>query len=205
MRICLLILLLALFSCNLVNKKKVDNHVKANVVLANENEEYTEYEEAEEYEQEGGYEYRDGLEYYNRNDILFSKYAVEVLDNFTKAPLAFEDNEAARYFRTRIKEAYQSDEISFAGSYISVIFGCGAGCVTGFIMDVRDGEIYALPLGEENMCFFDLEKAFFKPDSRLFISAVCGNLEDDEIYYIAYLWDEERKEFEKIEKEEFLE
>ena len=75
----------------------------------------------------------------------------------------------------------------------------------GFMVDVRDGKIYDLPLGEQNSCFWSLDRALGKPDSRLFISAICKEDENSETaLYIAYIWNEEKKLFENVNKEEFI-
>lgn len=75
----------------------------------------------------------------------------------------------------------------------------------GFIVDVRDGKIYDLPLGEQNMCSWDLDKAISNPNSRLFISAICKEDENSKTAkYIAYVWNEKKKSFETVNKEEFI-
>ncbi|MCZ4244137.1 hypothetical protein [Pedobacter punctiformis] len=140
-----------------------------------------------------------------KDSIAFDQYPAVVSQNFTKAPLDWESNPSARYFRTRIIDAYKSNTIDFAGHYIGVIFGCGADCIAGFMIDVRDGKIYDAPLGEENSCFFSDDKAICESSSLLFISAVCReNIDDKKAYYLAYLWNEESKKFERIKSEEFL-
>ena len=206
MRIYIILLALVILSCNSNSGKKADDTVSIKDKPAVVNDDISVANDGKElYEiNDEGYEYGDEFEEYDEESIVFSKYEVEVVDNFTKAPLDFENNEAAWMFRTRIKDAYQSEKIDFAGYYISVLFGCGAGCISGFIIDTRDGKIYELPLGEENMCFYDIDRAVCKPDSRLFISAICRETDYGEFFYIAYLWDEENKEFIEIEKEDFL-
>ncbi|MFP3637003.1 hypothetical protein, partial [Bacillus sp. SIMBA_033] len=86
--------------------------------------------------------------------VNFKKFPADDVTLTKRATLDFSSNESAKYFKTRITEAYASNRIDFASYYISVIFGCGASCIAGFIMDVRDGKIYDLPLGEENSCLF---------------------------------------------------
>ncbi|OXA85326.1 hypothetical protein B0A66_19670 [Flavobacterium hercynium] len=139
------------------------------------------------------------------SNINFEKFSVEVDKDFKKAPLDWASNEYSGMFKTRIIEAYKSDKIDFAGHYIGVLFGCGAGCVSGFMIDVRDGKIYSAPLGEQNSCFFNQNYAVCEDNSRLFVSAICKENEDDEkLFYIAYLWDEDQKVFKEIESKEFI-
>ena len=140
------------------------------------------------------------------DSINFEKYAVAVQELEKKAPLDFGSYPESRSFKTRITEAYSDGTvIDFAGHYIISAFGCGAGCIMGFMVDVRDGKIYDLPLGEQNSCFWSLDRALGKPDSRLFISAICKEEENNPIsLYIAYVWNEEKKLFENVNKEEFI-
>lgn len=140
------------------------------------------------------------------DSINFEKYAVEVQDVIKKAPLDFSSYPESKSFKTRITEAYNDGTaIDFGGHYIISAFGCGAGCIMGFMVDVRDGKIYDLPLGEQNSCFWSLDRALGKPDSRLFISAICKEEENNPIsLYIAYVWNEEKKLFENVNKEEFI-
>ncbi|RZL29811.1 MAG: hypothetical protein EOP00_37275 [Pedobacter sp.] len=108
-------------------------------------------------------------------------------------------------FKTRIIEAYKDLDITFAGYYVTSVFGCSTSCIMGFIVDVRDGKIYDLPLEEENSCLFAEDEALYNSSSKLFIAAVCKqNIDDIKVFYNAYLWNENKKEFEKIEAAEFL-
>lgn len=137
--------------------------------------------------------------------VNFKKFPADDVTLTKRATLDFSSNESAKYFKTRITEAYASDRIDFASYYISVIFGCGASCIAGFIMDVRDGKIYDLPLGEENSCLFAEDRALFKPHSRLFISGICKESpEDEKVYYKAFVWNEDHKIFEKADEKDLL-
>ncbi len=141
-----------------------------------------------------------------KDSINFDKYSVDVQEVTKKAPLDFSSYPDAKLFKTRITEAYNyRNKIVFGGHYIGTIFGCGASCIMGFIMDVRDGRIYDLPLGERNMCSWDIDKAISNPDSRLFISAICREDENSKTAnYNAYVWNEEKKVFESVAQKEFL-
>ena len=139
------------------------------------------------------------------DSISFDKYAVEESVNFTKAPLDWKDYPEAKDFKTRITEAYERDEIDFGGHYILSTFGCGASCIMGFMIDVRDGKIYDLPLGEENSCLFAEDRVVCKSTSKLFVAGICKrSIEDKTVYYKSYLWDEDKKEFNPIEEKDFL-
>lgn len=139
------------------------------------------------------------------DSIDFKKYEVGPQERIENAPIDWSSYPEARDFRTRITEAYKDSDVNFGGHYVTSIFGCGASCIMGFMVDVRDGKIYDLPLGEENSCLFAEERALYNWMSRLFVAGVCRvNLEDKQVYYKAYLWDEDKKEFEKIEAAAFL-
>lgn len=144
--------------------------------------------------------------YINYTDSIdFEKYEVGPQKRIANAPIDWDSYPDAKMFKTRISEAYKDSEVNFAGHYVTSIFGCGASCIMGFMVDVRDGKIYDLPLGEENSCFFAEHRALYNWMSRVFIAAVCKqNMEDTKVFYNAYLWNEHKKEFEKIEATEFL-
>ena len=53
----------------------------------------------------------------------------------------FRRNPDARAFRTRLSEGLKGG-VNFAGHYVVVGWGCGAGCVSGAIIDARTGNVY---------------------------------------------------------------
>lgn len=142
----------------------------------------------------------------NYNDSLdFERYKVDAEKIAKHALIDWSSYPEARDFRTRITDAYKTNEVDFAGYYVTSIFGCGAGCIMGFMVDVRDGKIYDLPLGEENSCLFADDRAIGRLTSRLFIASICReNMEAKKVYYKAYLWDEDKKEFGKVDEQAFL-
>ncbi|PWS32582.1 hypothetical protein [Pedobacter paludis] len=145
-------------------------------------------------------------EIYHADSVNFEKFALDAKPSTVKAPIDWSSYPEAKDFKTRITEAYTSNEVSFAGNYVLARFGCGASCIMGFMVDVRDGKIYDLPLGEENSCSFAEDRAICKTNSRLFISSICKEKpESTKVYYLAYLWNEDKKEFNSIKNEdEFL-
>lgn len=140
-----------------------------------------------------------------KDELNFEKFLTKEFNLTKKAKLDFSSNETAKYFKTRIIEAYKTNKTDFASYYIGVIFGCGADCVMGFIIDVRDGKIYDLPLGEEHYCSYSQDKAICKQNSRLFISNICKeDSEHGKVYYDVSLWDETKKKFEKVNENDIL-
>lgn len=137
------------------------------------------------------------------HDFAFHKFPSAHYKFVKKAKLDFSSDEGAYNFRTRIKEAYESGTPNFASYYITVIFGCGTSCIMGMMMDVRDGKIYGLPLGEETSCLFADDRAIFNPGSRLFIASICRESNEDErIFYHAFVWNEKKKIFEAVSEKD---
>ncbi len=127
-----------------------------------------------------------------------------------KAKINYSSNPEAKMFRTRISEGYNSGKISFAGYYITMIWGCGTGCITGMMVDVRDGKVYNMPIDEYTAysgCYSndeaeDDERLNYQPNSRLLITMSCSegeientnNLKQEKTYYIN-IWDDVKKKF----------
>lgn len=139
---------------------------------------------------------------YNKS-YLFENYQAELSFNGNKAIVNFED-ESYKYYSTHIEKVYNESDINFAGYYVVVLKGCGTDCTTGIIIDVRDGNIYDLPLGEgktawcSNYDNYFNESINYKADSRLFVTISCfqqNNSQSEMIYYVN-IWDEEKKSFE---------
>ncbi|MFC0819544.1 hypothetical protein [Moraxella marmotae] len=122
-----------------------------------------------------------------------------------------------KMFRTRLRETHKDGQIDFAGNYMVSIWGCGAGCVTGAMIDKRTGKVYGLPIGEiesddgvtpyDLSCYpLDNDSVAFYPNSRLFISRNCdqdeaiGNQAKQHITHFVFVWDEKTKTFKQIKK-----
>ncbi|TKC06651.1 hypothetical protein FA048_15715 [Pedobacter polaris] len=152
--------------------------------------------------------YEDGPNGSNENSgdsIAFGKYAVEIDRVKEKAQLDFNSNPDAIHFKSRITDGYKTSDINFAGHYIAIAFGCGGGCIMGFIVNAKDGKIYYAPLGEENMCVWTVEMNTYKPGSRLYISSVCKDQSDSkDVFYKAYVWNEKEKVFKKEDSRNFI-
>jgi hypothetical protein len=146
----------------------------------------------------------------------FEKYKIEKYAISKKAKLNFQSNPEAKNFKTRITEGYKQGKVDFGGYYITIIWGCGTGCINGAMVDIRDGKIYDLPLGEEFYyagCFSNNENEQnddslnYKDSSRLFITAICSENEIEntnkvkqEKLYFVNVWNEQKKKFDLIKK-----
>lgn len=97
----------------------------------------------------------------------------------------FRHSPGAGTFRTRLREAL-AEGTDFAGHYKIAGWGCGTGCISGAIIDVRNGrvyfpeELYALSVGYFTG-EYETEPLKYKANSRLLvISGIPGSAADDE-------------------------
>lgn len=143
----------------------------------------------------------------------FNQYATKIYTG-KKAPLKLGD---WKMFKTRLKWAHQDGEINFAGNYMVTTWGCGAGCLSGAMIDKRTGMVYGLPIGEGSPYDFgcshewknplENEAIVFQANSRLFISRNCemeqigdSNQYTEKYTYFVNVWDEKAKKFKLIKE-----
>ena len=101
-----------------------------------------------------------------------------------------------------IKHEYARKNVNFAGHYIAVYWGAGAGSTDGAILDIKDGKIYNLPLTYENSyrgswSYNDNNENIkhFK-NSCLYMCYTTKQIENKiDITYFFYLFDEKTKKF----------
>lgn len=146
----------------------------------------------------------------------FERYGVQRSRSKFKHKVDLQSNPTAWDYRTRITQGYHEGKIDFAGHYITVIWGCGSGCIAGAMVDTRDGRVYDLPSGEdrayvalcrddESTYGFEDERMMYRPDSRLFVTSTCmdekisesNRYRDNKVLYI-HIWNERNKEFELV-------
>ena len=93
----------------------------------------------------------------------FGQYPVSVF----QGPAVYPDFAGAQKpyadFRTRLTDAAKGG-VNFAGHYALAQFGCGMGCTQGYMIDLTNGQVAPLPLG--NLANTGLEYAS-RPDSTL--------------------------------------
>ena len=70
----------------------------------------------------------------------FKAYPARVEAKKAKA-INFRQSPDARSFRTRLTQAIRGD-VNFAGHYIVASWGCGTGCISGAMIDARNGYVY---------------------------------------------------------------
>ena len=114
----------------------------------------------------------------------------------TKADINFESNPVAERYRTVITEKYDELEVNFASHYVVVTWGCGSGCVTGAMVDTRDGSVYSMPEDKEwggNGTFIESKKE----SNILFTVAVAQSPTGEREQTVkSWEWDEGLKKFE---------
>lgn len=79
------------------------------------------------------------------SEITFENYKSEYTATKKKADIDFNSNPTAKDFKSAISEAYKNENVNFAGNYIIATWGCGTSCISGAMIDVRDGKVYDLP------------------------------------------------------------
>ncbi|MGB5316683.1 MAG: hypothetical protein WBN56_11835 [Robiginitalea sp.] len=122
-------------------------------------------------------------------------------ENAAKAEINFASNPIAERYRTVITEKYDELEVNFASYYVIVTWGCGSGCVTGAMVDTRDGAVYSMPDDKEwggNGTYIDSKK-----ESEILLTVAVaqsptGQIEETRKYW---QWHEGLKkfEFDKVE------
>lgn len=124
-----------------------------------------------------------------------------------KAKINYNSNPTAKQFKTLITQDYNG-KIDFASFYNIILWGCGTGCISGVMIDVRDGKVYNLPsLGWDN-CGIDGkydedDRTIYKGNSRLFVTGLCESNYDSSTYektFFIYEWNELKKKFIKIKE-----
>lgn len=133
-----------------------------------------------------------------KSEITFEDFKAEYKETTEKAKIDFNSNPTAKGFKTAISESYKNGKVDFSGNYIIATWGCGTSCISGAMIDIRDGKVYDLP-SEENWegigNSFDSDKA-----SSLLITSISGVPLGDNIVKIEkyWKWNETNKKFEFI-------
>jgi hypothetical protein len=113
-----------------------------------------------------------------------------------KAAINFESDPIAKEYKTVISEKYSELDVNFASYYIITTWGCGSGCVSGAMVDTRDGHVYPMPKDQEwggNGTYIDSKKESNTLLTVLAIQTPSGGTEETRKYWE---WDEDSKKFE---------
>ena len=113
----------------------------------------------------------------------FSSYPAKVEKAQAKS-IDFQRSPGAGTFRTRLKAAL-AEGTDFAGHYKIAGWGCGTGCISGAVIDVRNGrvyfpeELYAFSVGSFSGDY-ESEPLKYRKNSRLLVlSGIPGSGDDN--------------------------
>jgi len=126
-----------------------------------------------------------------KTEILFADYKTEYKETTEKAKIDFNSNPTVKGFKTVISETYKNGVVNFAGYYIIATWGCGTSCISGAMIDVRDGKVYDLPSGEMD----GIGNSYSSDKSS---SLLITGLYWQETIEDYWNWNESKKEFEHI-------
>jgi hypothetical protein len=139
----------------------------------------------------------------------YSKYPANLKSTSNAKSPDYAGNPAMKKNKANIRNRY-TGTVNFAGAYQVLTWGCGTGCLTGVLIDTRDGKIHELPELGANNCGRTSEHAkddrmVIRKTSRLLLSAECEMSEGNQpaaVRYKAYIWDETNKTFTPVQDTE---
>src|SRR5258705_5311783 len=112
----------------------------------------------------------------------FTSYPAKV-EKAKATKIDFRHSPGAGTFRTRLRDAL-AEGVDFAGHYKIAGWGCGTGCISGAVIDMRTGrvyfpeELYALSVGYFSGDY-ESEPLKYKANSRLLIiSGIPGSADN---------------------------
>ena len=121
-----------------------------------------------------------------------------------KVDINFKSNPIAERYRTIITEKYNELEVNFASYYVITTWGCGSGCVTGVMVDIRDGFVYSMPEDKDwggNGTYIESKKESKILKTVAVAQSSSGEIEESKKYWE---WNEDLKKFKFIEEESVL-
>lgn len=132
--------------------------------------------------------------------FTFEDFKCKLSNSEKKSKIDFSSNETALDFKTAIIQQYNSEPINFATYYIVTTWGCGTACISGVIIDTRDGKVYDLP---RNGFWEGIgNNVNHKADSYLLITSAIQLAQDDKGNIIDlhhyWKWNEKQKKFENL-------
>lgn len=130
--------------------------------------------------------------------ITFDDFKTTSVYKGAKAPIDFNSNKTAKEYRTILTKWYSDAEVTFAGHYTLIHWGCGTPCQAGAIVDMQNGKVYDIPFAS---LYYD-----FHPNSNLLIV----NPPDESGFYVdcaychpeIWVWNDDTKQFRQIRASE---
>jgi hypothetical protein len=116
--------------------------------------------------------------------------------------------------KAKLINAYETQPISFAGFYSTIILPADFNSSTGYMIDHRTGIVYTLPLNIStvgNSCFLApdvFDRYLFSAESRLLVTSICKEtlvennrkIKQNQAFFF-YLWNEGLKRFDLLKKQ----
>jgi len=121
-----------------------------------------------------------------------------------KADIDFKSNPIAERYRTVISEKYKELDVNFASYYVITTWGCGSGCVSGAMVDIRDGIVYSMPEDKDwggNGTYIDSKKESILLTTVAVAQTPSKEIEESRKYWE---WNEDLKNFKFIKEEPVL-
>jgi hypothetical protein len=150
------------------------------------------------------------LSFGQRGVPAFNQYPAAV-EKARATKIDFRRSPGAGSFRTRLSDGLRGG-VNFAGHYVVVGWGCGTGCISGAIVDARDGRVYFPNAFHDIGVWYDgngytEEPVRYKKNSRLFvITGVPGDqpeeVRDDRWGEYYYEWKSNRLRLVRFVKKE---
>jgi len=103
-----------------------------------------------------------------------------------KKPVNLKLSTAERRRYVSMLRYYAKQPINFAGHYILALWGCGAGCVMGGVIDAMNGHVVMLPFTVSDWPLDVIEPLSFKKDSCLLVVRGSRNEDGHGIYYYRF-------------------
>lgn len=139
----------------------------------------------------------------------FDKYPAKEIYKGKKVTVNLKSSNIATSNRTQIINQYNESKIEFGGKYSFIFWGAGTGLTLGAMVDNKTGNVYNLPLTEENstrgFCGYDIseeDNKLYKKNSNLFITFTwsCEEIKVTKTNvitknYSIFIWDEANKKF----------
>ncbi|MGB0847959.1 MAG: SPOR domain-containing protein [Thiolinea sp.] len=101
----------------------------------------------------------------NRTSARFNAYKAPARHTGKHHPLVVD--EFSQMFKTRLQDALKNNKPGFAGHYVVSGWGCGTGCYTGAVIDVKTGIATPFPVSMTSV--FPLKPEFKQEDGQAHI------------------------------------
>ena len=134
--------------------------------------------------------------------IRYTDFPIDIIYKGEKHAIDFSSNPKYKYYKTVISEGYKKGGVNFAGHYCFIYWGCGTECKQSILVDLKTGKIYNGIMGSLGFKHYN--------NSRMLIVNPTLSIGSDPYhpkpeYYLdcpyckpkVYIWNENKKEFEK--------